>query len=115
MPAGAYSQAVRIGRILHTAGLGPHDPVTKRVVGEDVAAQTEQVMKNLQAILEAAGASFADVIKTTVHLQDVERDFAAFNRVYERFLTPPYPARTTVGSRLLGILVEVDMLAVLPE
>ncbi len=114
-PGGAYSQGVRIGRILCTAGLGPHDPVTKRVVGEDVAAQTAQVMKNLDAVLRAGGASFADVIKTTVHLQDVERDFAAFNRVYESFLTPPYPVRTTVGSRLLGILVEIDMMAVVTQ
>jgi 2-iminobutanoate/2-iminopropanoate deaminase len=114
-PGGAYSQGVRIGRILYTAGLGPHDPVTKRVVGEGIAEQTEQTMKNLAAVLAAAGASFDDVVKTTVHLQDVERDFAEFNRVYQSFLRPPYPARTTVGSRLMGILVEIDMMAVLPE
>lgn len=114
-PAGAYSQGVRIGRIVCTAGLGPHDPVTKRVVGEDIAAQTVQVMKNLEAVLKAAGCGFDDVIKTTVHLQEARRDFAAFNRVYEGFLKAPYPVRTTVGSQLAGILVEVDMMAVLPE
>lgn len=114
-PGGAYSQGVRIGRILYTAGLGPHDPASKRVVGDDIAAQTEQTMKNLAAVLQAAGASFDDVIKTTVHLQYLERDFAEFNRVYMSFLKAPYPARTTVGSQLMGILVEIDMMAVLPE
>ena len=113
-PGGAYSQGVRIGRILYTAGLGPHHPETKAVVGEDIEAQTEQTMRNLAAVLEAAGAGFGDVIKTTVHLQELRRDFAGFNRVYQRFLQAPYPARTTVGSQLSGILVEIDMMAVLP-
>ena len=114
-PGGAYAQGVRVGRILYTAGLGPQDPVTRQVVGEEIAAQTEQVMRNLQAVLQAGGASLGDVIKTTVHLRHLQRDFAGFNRVYQGFFQPPYPARTTVGSDLLGILVEIDAMAVLPE
>jgi 2-iminobutanoate/2-iminopropanoate deaminase len=111
-PGGAYSQAVRVGPILVTAGLGPHDPVTRQVVGDDIATQTAQTLRNLEAVLRAAGASLDDVVKTTVHLQDLDRDFAEFNRVYQSFFRPPYPVRTTVGSRLAGILVEIDALAV---
>jgi len=112
-PGGGYSQAIRRGNLLYTAGLGPHDPRTREVVGADIAAQTRQTLRNLQAVLAAGGAAFEDVVKVTVHLQDVRRDFAGFDAAYRAVMPEPRPARTTVGSQLAGILVEIDMLAVL--
>jgi reactive intermediate/imine deaminase len=112
-PGGGYSQAIRRSNIIYTAGLGPHDPVTRQVVGEDIAAQTRQTLRNLQAVLAAAGAGLDDVVKVTVHLEHLERDFPEFDRAYRSVMPEPRPARTTVGSKLNGILVEIDMLAVL--
>jgi 2-iminobutanoate/2-iminopropanoate deaminase len=108
-PAGPYSQAVTAGDFVFVSGQRPVDPVTGAIPG-GVEAQADQVMKNLAAILSAAGSSMADVVKVTAHLADL-RDFATFNQVYTRSFKPPYPARTTVGSQLRGILVEVDVIA----
>lgn len=110
-PAGAYSHAVQAGGLVFTAGLGPQDPETG-LIPDGVGEQTKQVMRNLQAVLKTAGLSFDDVVKATAHLQDLDRDFADFDAAYRTFLTPPYPVRTTVGSTLAGILVEIDMVAV---
>lgn len=112
-PGGGYSQAIRRGPFVSTAGLGPHDPVTRRVVGTTIEEQTTQTLENLRAVLRAAGATFEDVIKVTVHLQDLQRDFPGYDRIYREVMPEPRPARTTVGSQLSGILVEIDMLAVL--
>jgi len=109
-PAGPYSQAVVAGDFIFVSGQRPVDPVTGSIPG-GVEAQSERVMKNLAAVLDAAGSSLADVVKVTAHLADLG-DFATFNKVYARFFNPPYPARTTVGSQLRGILVEVDVIAV---
>lgn len=110
-PGGAYSQGMRVGRLVFTAGLGPQDPVTGQVVGTTIEEQTEQVLKNLQAVLRAAGSGLDRVVKMTVHLQHLERDFAGFNATYARLVPDPKPVRTTVGSQLLGILVEIDAVA----
>jgi 2-iminobutanoate/2-iminopropanoate deaminase len=110
-PGGAYSQAIIAGPFLFTAGVGPVDPVSGQVVGQTIAEQTRQVMVNLQAILKEAGLDFRQVVKATVHLQHLARDFSGFNDVYQEFFQPPYPARTTVGSTLNGILVEIDLVA----
>lgn len=112
-PGGGYSQAIRRGNIVYTAGLGPQDPQTRRVVGETIEEQTRQTLRNLEAVLTAAGATLADVVKVTVHLQELQRDFPGYDRVYREVMPEPRPARTTVGSQLAGILVEIDMLAVL--
>jgi 2-iminobutanoate/2-iminopropanoate deaminase len=109
-PAGPYSQAVTAGDFVFVSGQRPVDPVTGAIPG-GVEAQSDQVMKNVAAILTAAGASMAGVVKVTAHLADLG-DFATFNKVYMRYFSPPYPARTTVGSQLRGILVEVDVIAV---
>jgi enamine deaminase RidA (YjgF/YER057c/UK114 family) len=77
-----------------------------------VGEQTEQALNNVEAVLRAAGAAFADVVKVTVHLADLQRDFKEFDRVYTSRFRAPYPARTTVGSNLLGFLVEIDVVAV---
>ncbi|MGH3321093.1 MAG: Rid family detoxifying hydrolase [Streptosporangiaceae bacterium] len=113
-PRGAYSQGIVAGGFLYTAGLGPHDPTTQEAVGETIEDQTAQVMRNLQAVLVVRGLGWGDVVKTTVHLSDLGQ-FAGFNRVYESFLEEPYPVRTTVGSTLANILVEIDLVAALRE
>ncbi|MEU6431332.1 Rid family detoxifying hydrolase [Microbispora sp. NPDC046973] len=110
-PIGAYSQGLVVGDFLYTSGMGPLDPGTGEVVGDDVAAQTHRTMRNLGAVLEAHGLTFDDVVKATVHLQNLKEDFAAFNEVYQSYFTRPYPVRTTVGSDLMDILVEIDFVA----
>jgi reactive intermediate/imine deaminase len=114
-PGGAYAQATSANGFFYSAGMGPMDPATGEIVGGDVAEQTRQVMRNLQHLLESEGLGFSDVVKATVHLQDVEHDFAAFNEAYQSFFTDGLPVRTTVGSTLLRILVEVDLVAAYPE
>ncbi len=114
-PGGAYSQAVEANGFLYTAGFGPIDPQTGAIVGDDVGEQTRQVMRNLGAVLATAGLGFDDVVKATVHLADVARDFAGFNAVYSEFFTNGFPVRTTVGSALPRILVEIDVVAALRQ
>ena len=112
-PGGVYSQAVRAGEFLYTAGVGPLDPASREVVGKSIEDQTRQTLSNLMAILTAAGATEAQVVKTTVHLQNLARDFAGMNDVYREFFKEPYPVRTTVGSTLNAFLVEIDLVAFL--
>ena len=109
---GPYSLAVEAGEFVYLSGQGPMDPATRKLVEGDVQAQTEQVFKNLFAILSAAGLTPADVVKVNVYLTEMD-DFAAMNAVYTRQFDPPYPARTTVGvaSLPLGIKVEIEMIA----
>lgn len=109
-PAGAYSQGIRAGDFVFVAGQGPLDPATGQVVGETIEEQTERTLENVKAILEAAGATMADVVKATVHLSDLSL-FPRYNEVYASYFPDPKPARTTVGSALLGILVEIDVIA----
>jgi 2-iminobutanoate/2-iminopropanoate deaminase len=112
-PLGAYSQGMRAGDFIFVTGCGPIDPATAQVTGETVEEQTEVVINNLEAILEAGGATLADVVKATVHLAD-ETQFPRFNEVYARRFPEPRPARTTVGSGLRqvpGMLVEIDLIA----
>lgn len=109
-PVGPYSQGVRAGEWVFVSGQGPLDPETGRVVGEAIEEQTARTLENIRVILEAAGATMADVVKVTVHLSDIAL-FDRFNAVYERYFPDPKPARTTVGSQLLGILVQIDVIA----
>ena len=110
-PAGPYSHVIDTGQFVFTAGFGPQDPATG-AVPEGIAAQTEQVISNVESALKAVGLTLADVVKTTVHLQHLDRDFPAYNEVYGRRFPAPYPVRTTVGSTLANILVEIDAVAV---
>lgn len=112
-PAGAYSQGVVAGGFLYTAGFGPQDPRTG-AVAERVGEQTRQVLRNVRALLAERGLTLDDVVKVTVHLQHLRRDFAEFDAAYRELFTEPYPVRTTVGSDLMDILVEIDVVAVLP-
>jgi 2-iminobutanoate/2-iminopropanoate deaminase len=108
---GPYSQAVGWGGLIFVSGQIPIDPATSQVVGDDVAVQTERVLKNLAAILEAAGSSLAQVLKTTVYLKDLN-DFGKMNEVYARFFSEQPPARATVQVARLPRDVSVEIEAV---
>jgi 2-iminobutanoate/2-iminopropanoate deaminase len=109
---GPYSQAVRAGQLLFLSGQVPLDPVTGQIVTGDIAAQTRRVFENLGAVLKAGGRSFADVVRTTVFLADMN-DFAAMNEVYGQYFSEPYPARATVQVARLpkDARVEIDLIA----
>jgi 2-iminobutanoate/2-iminopropanoate deaminase len=109
---GPYSQGIVAGNFLFTAGQIALDPATGQIVQGDVTAQTERVLENLTAVLESAGASWADVVKTTVYLQDMA-DFPRVNEVYGRMIGGARPARSTVQVSGLprGVLVEIDAVA----
>ena len=108
---GPYSQAIVSGNLVFTSGQIPLDPATGEVVGDDVRTQTEQIMRNLSAVLAAAGTSLDRAVKTTCYLADMA-DFAAFNEVYARFITCA-PARSCVAVKALprGVLAEVEVIA----
>lgn len=108
---GPYSQAIRVGGMLYTSGQIALDPASCQLVGNNISEQTEQVMKNLSAILTAAGTSFENAVKTTCFLSDIG-DFATFNTVYGKYITSA-PARSCVAVKDLpkGALVEVEIIA----
>jgi 2-iminobutanoate/2-iminopropanoate deaminase len=109
---GPYSQAIKAGGFVFTAGQVAIDPATGQVVSGDVTAQTERVMKNLAAILQAAGSGFEKVVRCTVFLKNMN-DFVAMNEVYGRYFTAAPPARSTVEVARLpkDVLVEIDVTA----
>ena len=109
---GPYSQAIKVGNTLYSSGQIALDPATGAMAAEDIAGQAEQVMKNLQAVLTAAGYSFEDVVKTTCFLADM-KDFATFNSIYEKYFVSK-PARSCVAAAALpkNALVEVELIAI---
>ncbi|MEE9133010.1 MAG: RidA family protein [Gemmatimonadota bacterium] len=109
---GPYSQAIVSGGFVYTAGQIGLDPSTGEFVTGGVEAQAERVLQNLSAVLEAAGSSMSDVVKTTMYLADMS-DFAAINEIYGRHFTEPFPARSAVQAAALpkGALVEIDAIA----
>ena len=109
---GPYSQGMVSGKLVFTSGQIPLDPVTGAIAGDTIEAQSEQALRNLQAVLEAGGASLASVVKTTCFLSDMG-NFAAFNGVYARFFTGDCPARSCVAVKTLpkNVLVEVEAIA----
>lgn len=111
---GPYSQAIRHGNMVFTSGQIASDPSSGAIVGSDIRTQTEQVLKNLKAVLEAAGAGFDQVVKTTCFLNDMN-DFAPFNEVYQRFFTGTPPARSCVAVERLpkDALVEIEAVAII--
>ena len=113
-PVGAYSPGLIAGDFMFVSGQGPLDPETGKIVGETIEEQTARVLENIKSILDAAGASMSDVVKVAVHLSDLA-SFQQFNRVYATFFPDPKPTRTTVGSQLPGILVEIDAIAYLGD
>ncbi|CAN5678566.1 RidA family protein [soil metagenome] len=109
---GPYSQAIRAGSLLFVSGQIPLNPKTGALVKGDIAAQTHQVFGNLKAILEAGGATFDNVVRTTVYLADMN-DFAMVNEIYGTYFSSPAPARATVQAARLpkDARVEIDLIA----
>jgi 2-iminobutanoate/2-iminopropanoate deaminase len=113
---GPYSQAVRAGDFLFVSGQVPIDPATGELIDGDVAAQTQRVLQSLDAIVRAAGATFDDVVKTTVYLADMN-DFVAMNRVYATWFANPAPARAAVQVARLpkDAQIEIDAIVRLAD
>ena len=109
-PVGAYSSGVRAGDFVFISGQVPRNPRTGALIGDDVESQTRQVLKNVQAVLEAAGASLSDLVAVTVYLQDIG-DWGRFNDVYKEVMPKPYPTRTALGANLHGFIVEISGIA----
>lgn len=109
---GPYSQAIQVGNLVYTSGQIPIDPATGTFVEGGIKEQTRQSLNNVRAILEEAGLSMTNVIKTTVFLADMA-DFADMNAIYAEFFTEPYPARSAVAVKTLpkGALVEIEVVA----
>ncbi len=112
---GPYSQAIRIGQFLFVSGQIPIDPDTGDMVSDDITQQTERVIRSLKFVLDAAGGSLSDVVRTTVFLTDLA-DFADMNAVYASYFNAPAPARSTVQIAALpkSARVEIDAIAVIP-
>lgn len=110
---GPYSQAIKTGGMVYCSGQIPIDPVTGEFVSNDITEQTDQVLKNLSAVLEAAGTNLGNVVKTTVFLADMS-DFAAMNEIYARYFGENKPARATVQAARLprDAKVEIECIAV---
>jgi 2-iminobutanoate/2-iminopropanoate deaminase len=109
-PAGAYSPAARAGGFVFVSGQVPRDPVTGKLVGDDVEGQTKQVVANVERALRAAGAELSDVVSVIVYLADID-DWGRFNEAYKTLMPQPYPTRTALGANLRGILVEMSAVA----
>ena len=109
---GPYSPALRAGQLLFVSGQVPIDPATGQMIEGDVAAQTRRVLDSVGALLLAAGRSFADVVRTTIFLADMN-DFASVNAIYAQYFSEPYPARATVQVARLpkDARVEIDVIA----
>jgi 2-iminobutanoate/2-iminopropanoate deaminase len=105
-----YSAATKAGGFVFVSGQGPWDPARSAFAGDTIEEQTELTLRSLQEVLHEAGAGLTDVVKVQVHLRDLD-DFDRFNQVYVRFFPSPAPARTTVGSELGEIMIEIDAIA----
>ncbi|MBJ7551192.1 RidA family protein [Marinomonas ostreistagni] len=113
---GPYSQAVRAGNTVYLSGQIPLVPATMEIVSEDVAEQTTQVFKNLQAVCEAAGGALKDIVKLNIYMTDLG-NFATVNEVMTQFFEQPYPARAALGVRALpkDVAVEIEGVMVLED
>jgi 2-iminobutanoate/2-iminopropanoate deaminase len=110
-PLGPYTPAIAVEGLLFCSGQGPMDPESGDLVPGGIAEQTDRTLRNLGALLEAAGLGFGDVVKTTCYLRDMD-DFRAFNEVYARFFPEPYPARTTIQAARLPLDIDVEIEAI---
>lgn len=109
---GPYSQAIQVGNLIYTSGQIPIDPATGQFVDGGIKEQTRQSLLNVKAILEEAGLTMADVVKTTVFMADMN-DFSDMNAIYAEFFSEPYPARSAIAVKSLpkGALVEIEVVA----
>jgi 2-iminobutanoate/2-iminopropanoate deaminase len=110
-PVYAYSQGIVANGFVYTSGFGPHDPKTGEIIGDSIEEQTVATLANVSAVLAGEGLDLSDVVKATVHLADLRSDFPGFDSVYSAKMPAPFPVRTTVGSVLAGIKVEIDVVA----
>lgn len=111
----SYSQAIVHGSTLYLSGQAALDPVTAEITGGDIRAQVEQALANMTTVVAAAGARMSDALRVNVHLADLN-DFEAFDEVYRRYFSEPYPTRVTVGSALIpGLLIEIDAIFAVPD
>lgn len=108
---GPYSQAIKAGGWIYTAGVIPLDPATGQMVEGDIQVKAHRVLDSLKAIIESAGASMSDVVKTTIFLKDL-KDFVAVNEVYSQYFSAPFPARSTVQVAMLPKDAEVEIEAI---
>lgn len=115
-PQGAYSQGWRAGDFVFVTGTGPVDPVANKITGDSIEQQTEITIRNMESILQADGASLADVVKVTAHLSDITL-FSRYNTTYASIFAKPYPVRTTVESGFADpkMLIELDCVAYAPK
>jgi len=115
-PQGAYSQGWRAGDFVFVTGTGPVDPVANKIASDSIEEQTEITIRNMESILEADGASLADVVKVTAHLSDISL-FSRYNTTYANIFQKPYPVRTTVESGFADpkMLIELDCVAYAPK
>jgi 2-iminobutanoate/2-iminopropanoate deaminase len=113
---GPYSQAIKVGDFVFCAGQTPRDPATGKLIEGDISAQTDRVLKNIGAVLTAAGTDFDHAVKVNVYLKNMS-DFEAMNKVYAQYFKAMPPARATIGVNELpaGALVEIEVAAILPE
>lgn len=109
-PAGPYSQAIIANGFIFVAGQRPQDPTTG-YISNDIKEQTKQCIKNIESILSACGSSLKGVVRSNVYLSDIKY-FNEMNEVYREMVPQPFPARTTIGTHLRGILVEIEVIAV---
>ena len=107
-PVGAFPHAKRVGNLLFLSGIGPRHPKTEQIP-EGIEAQTRACVENVKVILEDAGSSLEKVVDVTVFLTNIDRDFAAFNRVYGEFFEAIRPTRTTVGVVALPVPISVEL------
>ena len=119
-PVGAYPHARRVGDLLFLSGIGPRDPASDAIPGNelfadgrvrryDIEAQTRAVFANVRAVLEASGARWEDLVDVTVYLTDMARDFATYNRLYAEFFTDAQPCRTTLGITALPTPIAIEL------
>jgi 2-iminobutanoate/2-iminopropanoate deaminase len=115
-PQGAYSQGWRAGDFVFVTGTGPVDPVANKITSDSIEEQTELTIRNMESILQADGASLADVVKVTAHLSDITL-FSRYNTTYASIFSKPYPVRTTVESGFADpkMLIELDCVAYAPK
>jgi 2-iminobutanoate/2-iminopropanoate deaminase len=108
-PAGPYSQGIETEQFVFVSGQRPVDPVNGELK-EGIKAQTEQVIKNVESILKESGCTLKDIVKSTVYLSDIKY-FNEMNEIYKLMIPEPFPARSTIGVQLRGILVEIEVIA----
>ncbi len=115
-PVGPYSQGLRVGDFIFVSGQGPLDPVTGKIVGETIEEQTVRVLENVKVILEAGGATMADVVKANAFLSDISF-FEPYNKIYGSYFPDPRPTRTTMVCQppIKGILIEIEVIAYVGE